>query len=597
MRSVTHTTWSALRTGVGSLRQHPSLAAAVLVTTLAQGALQGGMVLALRQVLITLSRPGGGSPRVLLVGAVAVFGVWLLRSAVFYAAQVFDARLASRVELQWMGRVLQKLLTLSVGFFDKSSRGELVMTAYNDTKYVRLLTLHFGQVLLFVTQVVGLMAAAWVMSAKLTLVGLFSVPLGAIPVYWLGQRLTNAARQERREVVSLQDSYLQLTSGIRVIKVNCGEGQVLERARKVSQLLWRNVLRQSKLIGRARLLLESVSGFGLILVLVIGGGDVAAGRMPWQSLLGLLLAVMAVYSPVVGLLTVYGAVRQEIPSLDRLERILEAVPEVQDRPAARPLSDGPGVIELRGVSFAYGGQTVLTDISALIRRGETIGIVGPTGAGKSTLLSLLLRFYDPTAGAILCDGIDLRDLRHRDLMRLSSIVLQEPFLFIDTIATNIRMGRPEAAMDEVVAAAKAADVHDEILQMESGYDTVVGTGPEARGLSGGQKQRICVAAALLKNAPMLFLDEATNSLDAVSEARVQTAIERLMRHRTTFVIAHRFSTLRNAHRIIVLDQGRMVGFDSHTRLLATCRTYRTLWASQAGLAQSVASPEPEVVDV
>lgn len=152
-------------------------------------------------------------------------------------------------------------------------------------------------------------------------------------------------------------------------------------------------------------------------------------------------------------------------------------------------------------------------------------------------------------------------------------------------------------MDEVVAAAKAADVHDEITQMESGYDTIVGTGPEARGLSGGQKQRISVAAALLKNAPILFLDEATNSLDSVSEAKVQAAIERLMRHRTTFVIAHRFSTLRNADRIIVLDQGRMVGFDSHARLLGTCETYRKLWASQAAHAHPAAPLRPEVVDV
>jgi len=211
-----------------------------------------------------------------------------------------------------------------------------------------------------------------------------------------------------------------------------------------------------------------------------------------------------------------------------------------------------------------------------------------------------LLLFDPTDGAILFDGVDVRDIRHRDLMRLSSIVLQEPFLFIDTIANNIRIGRPDASMDDVIAAAKAADVHDEILQMESRYETVVGTGPEARGVSGGQKQRICVAAALLKNAPMLFLDEATNSLDSMSEARVQAAIERLMRDRTTFVIAHRFSTLRNAHRIIVLDQGRMVGFDSHTRLLASCQTYRKLWASQTASAHEsvdVLPRRPEVVDV
>jgi ABC-type multidrug transport system fused ATPase/permease subunit len=183
---------------------------------------------------------------------------------------------------------------------------------------------------------------------------------------------------------------------------------------------------------------------------------------------------------------------------------------------------------------------------------------------------------------------------------LSAIVLQEPFLFIDTIANNIRIGRPEASLDDIVAAAKAANVDDEIVQMELGYETVVGMGPDGRGVSGGQKQRICVAAALLKNAPMLYLDEATNSLDSVSEAKVQSALERLMRHRTTFVIAHRFSTLRNAHRIMVLQEGRMVGFDSHERLLGTCETYRRLWASQMAHREDTTEGRPRraaVVDV
>ena len=596
---TTNTTWTALRTGLRSLRQYPGLAVAFLLATLAQGTLQGVMVWALREVLIVLSRPGGVARGLVLAAPLALFTIWLLRSVGVYAAQVFSARLAFRVELECMRRVLEKLLTLSVRFFDKSSRGDLVMTAYSDASRLRDVTLQFGQLVFSASQLAGLMLAAWMMSPKLALLGVLFVPLGAVPVYWLGQRLTEAAQRERKQAVSLQDSYLQLVSGIRVIKVNSGERQVFERAWEVGERLWRSVLRQTQTQGVARLLLEGISGLGLILVLLIGGADVAAGRMAWQSLLGLLLAVMVVYSPVVALLGVYGTIRANIPALDRLDGILKVVPEVQDRPGARPLLDGPATIELRNVSFAYGDRPVLRSVSAVLQRGETIGIVGPTGAGKSTLLSLLLRFYDPTAGAILYDGVDLRDLRHRDLMRLSSIVLQEPFLFIDTIANNIRIGRPAATLEEVAAAAKAADVHDEIERMESGYDTVVGAGPAARGLSGGQKQRICVAAALLKNAPLLFLDEATNSLDSVSESRVRAAIERLMQHRTTFVIAHRFSTLRNADRIIVLDQGEMVGFDSHTRLLATCKTYRQLWASQTTLVDDLPEVPPrraEIVD-
>jgi ATP-binding cassette, subfamily B, bacterial MsbA len=591
--------FTVVRAALRALRQHPALAALFLVATLAQGALQGGMVWALREVLVTLSKPGGGTSRVLVVGAVVVFTIWVLRSGGVFAAQMFSARLAHRVELEWVGRILQKLLSLSVRFFDKSSRGDLVMTAYTDARSVRGVTLQFGYLVLYLTQLAGLLVAAWLMSPKLAVIGLVFMPIGAIPVYWFGQRLTAAARRERQQAVSLQDSYLQLTSGIRVIKVNRGEHQVLDRVKRVSELLWVSALRQTQTQGLAQLLLEGVSGLGLIVVLVVGGDDVAAGRMPWQSLLGLLLAVMAVYAPVVGLLRLYGTARTIVPTLDRLDAILQTVPEIQDRAGARSVREGPATIEFRNVSYAYGGQPALSGISAVIHRGETIGIVGPTGAGKSTLLSLLLRFYDPTEGAILFDGVDLRDIRHGDLMDLSAIVLQEPFLFIDTIANNIRIGRPEASLDDVAAAAKAANVHDEIVQMELGYETVVGTGPDGRGVSGGQKQRICVAAALLKNAPMLFLDEATNSLDSVSEASVQSALERLMRHRTTFVIAHRFSTLRNADRIMVLQQGRMVGFDSHERLLASCETYRRLWASQMaqrGELLDAASRRVAVVD-
>src|SRR5439155_844439 len=265
----------------------------------------------------------------------------------------------------------------------KSSRGDLVMTAYNDARSVRAVTLQLGQLVLYIAQLAGLMVAAWMMSPKLAFIGLLSVPLGAVPVYWLGQQVSDAGRRERN------------------------------------------------------------------------------------------LAVMAVYSPVVGLLQLYGAVRIMIPNLDRLDQILQAVPEIHDRPGAGRLLGGPTTIELRNVSFAYRDQPVLSGISALIHRGETIGIVGPTGAGKSTLLSLLLRFFDPTDGAILFDGIDLRDLRYADLMGLNALVLQEPFLFIDTIANNIRIGRPDASIDEVVSAAEAANVHDEILQMELGYETIV----------------------------------------------------------------------------------------------------------------------------
>jgi len=318
----------------------------------------------------------------------------------------------------------------------------------------------------------------------------------------------------------------------------------------------------------------------------VGARDVAAGLLDWQALLALLIAVIAVYAPVLNLVGVYNAIQSVIPNLDRVDAILSTPPELRDHPGARRLRRAPELIELRDVSFAYDDKVVVESISTTFRRGETVGIVGPSGVGKSTLIALLLRLYDPTKGRILLDGVDLREICHADLMDQCAIVLQEPFLFVDTIANNIRFTRPDASMEETIAAAKAADIHEEIMLTEHGYKTIIGRHEQGRGLSTGQKQRICIASALLKNAPLLFLDEATSNLDSVSEHAVQTAIERLMVGRTSFLIAHRFSTLRSVDRILVLDQGRMVGFGTHEEMLEACPTYQLLWQHQSLNASS-----------
>jgi len=242
------------------------------------------------------------------------------------------------------------------------------------------------------------------------------------------------------------------------------------------------------------------------------------------------------------------------------------------------------------VSFSYGAaETALRDVSFRVRAGETIGVVSPSGGGKSTLLGLLVRFYDTAAGAVRFDGRDLRDVRLADLYAMVTLVPQEPFVFATTVRENIRCGRPGATDAEVEDAAHAAYLHEEIAALPEGYATVVGVG--GRDLSGGQKQRLCIARALLKNAPILLLDEATSALDSVAEAEVQRAVERLMVGRTSFVVAHRLSTLRNADRILVLDRGSLVGFGPHEALLRDCPLYRTLWETQVSSGAAAAPIE------
>jgi ABC-type multidrug transport system fused ATPase/permease subunit len=569
----------ATSVGARCMRRHPAVAAAFLVAVVAQGFLQGFLIWTIKNVLVSLSS-GASARETTIVGAVLIFVIWLFRAATVLAADSLSIRLATLVEHGAMFDVLERLVRLPIAFFDRHSQGDLVMSSYHDLKSLRACTVEVGRLVLYASQVAGLAVAAVMMSPSLAIMGMLTVPLGAIPAYQFGRRITRSAESERHAITTLHDSFLQIAAGIRAIRVNRLEQRLVERARLIGHELRVHMVHMADQRGLARFLLESVSGIGLILILTLGAHDVAEGHMEWPTLMGLLVAVIAVYQPVVNVLHTYGTLRSVLPNLERVERIMAAKEESSPADRSVRLLTPPSTIELRDVSFCYDGPPVLEGVSATFYRGETIGIVGPSGAGKSTLMALLLGFYEPTKGTVLYDGTDLRRIVRADLMDLSAIVLQEPFLFGATIAENIRAGRFHATMEEVVGAAAAAQLHDEILRMEERYETVLGRGTAARGVSVGQKQRIAIAAALLKNPPLLFLDEATSNLDTAAENRVQAAIARVMAGRTTFVIAHRFSTLIHADRILVLEQGRVVDFGTHEQLAERCETYARLWSAQ-----------------
>jgi ABC-type multidrug transport system fused ATPase/permease subunit len=269
-------------------------------------------------------------------------------------------------------------------------------------------------------------------------------------------------------------------------------------------------------------------------------------------------------------------------SVEHVEQLLAEKPEITDRQDARPLTRAPLTIIADRLAFSFQGKPVLENVSFRVAAGETLGIVGPSGAGKTTLLNLVARFYDPSSGAVKLDGEDLRAFRLRDIYGMVAIVTQDPFLFSTTIRENILCGRPGVSQDEVEAAARAAEIHHEIMAMPDGYETIVGQG--GRSLSRGEAQRVNIARAILKNAPILLLDEATSSLDSYSEARVQLAVDRLVAGRLAISVAHRLSTLRNASRILVLEHGQAMGLGTHRELLETCPTYVRLWKAQGGTA-------------
>ena len=342
----------------------------------------------------------------------------------------------------------------------------------------------------------------------------------------------------------------------------------------------------------ARVALELLAGLSLVTVIIVGGFQVMRGHLGWPELLAFLMAARAAQGPLNNINTGYMEIQRYGASVAHIQALLAERPEIRDRPDARPLEAAPAVIEARRIHFAFGETPVLEDVSFEVRSGETLGVVGPSGAGKTTLLNLVARFYDPFSGAVLLDGEDLRGFRLADVHDKIAIVTQDPFLFAASVRDNIRCGRPAASEEDVEAAARSAEIHEDILAMPQGYDTLIGHGGWP--LSRGEAQRVNVARAILKNAPILLLDEATSSLDSHAERKVQRAVDRLVSGRLAISVAHRLSTLRNASRIPVLEAGRAVGLGTHAQLLERCPSYRRLWEAQAnGASPSSKDAEPD----
>jgi ABC-type multidrug transport system fused ATPase/permease subunit len=327
------------------------------------------------------------------------------------------------------------------------------------------------------------------------------------------------------------------------------------------------------------LVVNMITAVGSAVVLGLGAYHVVQGKLTVGQLLVVIAYIAAVYKPLEAISNTIGALQDRFISLRNTFRLLDLEPDIRDRPHARTLQKAHGDIRFEDVQFSYTGrQNTLQNVTFAAQAGEVVGIVGPTGAGKSTLVSLLPRFYDPQKGRVLVDGQDIRDLTLQSLRAQVSIVLQEPLLFSGSIAENIRYGRLEATREEIIEAARAANAHEFIMRLPQKYET--GLGERGAAISGGERQRIAVARAFLKNAPILILDEPTSSVDSKTEAVILDALDRLMMGRTTFMIAHRLSTLHHANKILVLNEGRLVEQGSHQQLLELDGLYRQLHQAQ-----------------
>jgi len=495
-----------------------------------------------------------------------------------YDNQIAVQRIIKVMELGTMERVIRHLLRLSVPFSSRQSHGDIIQTVRTDITQLRMVVQSAANLFLQVFVALGFLAAAVWMSPSLSIWVLSVLPAISMPIFLVSKRMRARSYTVRKTGYLLFDVILEILKGMRVIKTFQGEEMQTRMSLEKGSVFFDELIQMVRLQALGRVGMESLAGLSVVVVILLGGFQVIEGTLTWPTLLAFVMAVRALHTPLNLIHIHYEQIQMRHASVARIASFLATQPEVSEPSDAKRLTSPPRTITCEKLGFSYGETNVLSDISFTIPAGETVGIVGPSGAGKTTLLNLMIRLYDPSSGSVLFDGQDLRAFRLGDVYGKVAIVAQEPFLFSTTVLENIRCGRPAATDEEVQEAAMAACIHDEILRMPSGYETVIGVG--GRELSRGQAQRISVARAFVKNAPILLLDEATSSLDSVAEARVQEAIDRLLKTRTSFVVAHRLSTLRNADRLLVLDQGRCVGFGRHDQLLRDSPLYRRLWELQ-----------------
>ena len=605
---------AAFRHVLTLMRVDRRLVARFVATALGRSLLSLATILLVREFLAgVLAQRGlpawavrlGGPDMALWTIAGLLWIAFLGGSALALDNQVTQQRMVKALELGMMERLLRHLLGLSVAFFERQSHGDILQAVRQDVSELRIAVFALARAALDGVTAAGLFVAAWWLSPRLTWWALIVLPVAVVPLVYLARRALARSREIRRTGYVLFDAILQLLRGIRLIKVFRAEATETRTTLEKSRRYFDELIAMVRVQAFANGVLESLASTGIVLVIVIGGFDVLAGRLDWPTLMAFVLAVRALHGPLNGLSQSIVALATHGASAERVSRLLTTasdVPEVRD---PIPLTGAPALLAVEQVSFRYHADAdpVLRDVTLTLAAGETLGIAGPSGAGKSTLLGLIARFFDPSAGSIRLDGVDLRRHSLSDLYGQLAIVTQEPFLFATTIRENIRCSRPEATDQEVEDAARAVGIDPEIRATAQGYETMVGLGGTA--VSGGQAQRVNIARALLKNPSILLLDEATSNLDSLSELKVQEALERLIEGRTTLVVAHRLSTLRRADRILVLDRGAAVGLGPHLELLESCPIYRRMWELQqlegprqptmdrAGSVSVPEAPDPE----
>jgi subfamily B ATP-binding cassette protein MsbA len=517
--------------------------------------------------------------QMLMLIPLIVIAVFFIKAIAAYGSYYLLNHVGQSIIMRLRNRLFSHIQDLPLAFFQREKTGDLMSRITNDVAIISSMftSAVTGSIRDFFT-IIGLLSVTIYLIPKLAIFAFVVLPIAAFPIFYFGRRIRRV-RLGAQEAMADTNAFLHETIfGTKIVKAFGREDHEKKRFAGQSRKIFRLEMKEARVRAMSSPMIELLGGFGIAFIIWYGGKGVIAGTYSFGTFMSFLTAVGLVYQPLKKISRLNNTIQRGMAAIERIFYILERKSDIVETASPVIIQPVPHEITFKNVSFKYDEVAVLREINLKVKAGEVVALVGMSGGGKTSLVNLIPRFYDVTQGAVLIDDVDIRNFSIASLRSQIAIVTQEPILFNDSVRSNITYGNPAAFEQEIIAAAEAAYAYEFIRRMPSGFDTSVG---ELGGhLSGGQKQRLCIARALLKDAPILILDEATSSLDSESESLVQKALGNLMKGRTTFVVAHRLSTIGYADRIVVITDGRIVEEGRHEELLARRGQYYKLYQMQ-----------------